>query len=252
MLPGGRPLARRLLSRGGMSITSLALTTRISDLPDAERPRERLLDLGAECLASVELLAVLIGSGSRGRSALMVAHELLARAGTVASIAAMDPLELADLPGVGRTRACRIMAALETGKRAMLPAEPRRRIESPEDAAAYLMPLYRSHDREHFGILMLDARNGILARRTIAIGSLNQSIVHPREVFRPAVVARAARVVVFHNHPSGDPTPSPEDLALTRRLVEAGRTMGIDLIDHLVLGDARFQSVRSTGQVAFS
>ena len=224
-----------------------ALSPRIRDLPESERPLERLELHGAGPLATVELLAILVGSGGRGRSALAVAHDVLASSGSLKDLGRMEPGELARLPGVGRSRAARMMAALELGRRALAASEPGAVVESPADAAALLLPHFQGRDREHFGVLILDARNRLVARRTVAIGSLNASLVHPREVFRPAIVLRAARLVLFHNHPSGDPTPSPEDVALTRRLVDLGRTMGIEVLDHVVLGDGRFQSLRDGG-----
>ena len=225
----------------------------IQSLPAAERPRERLLAQGPDGLSTVELLAILIGSGHRSRSALVIAHELFSETPSLGTLVRLEPLELARRTGIGPSRAARIMAGLTLGRRSLLPSEPRDRVHTPEDAAELLLPHYQHQSREHFGVLLLDSRHGVIARQTVTIGSLDRSLVHPREVFRPAIVHRAARIVLFHNHPSGDPSPSPEDLALTRRLVEVGQTLGIEVLDHIVLGDGIFESLREsrTGTAGF-
>lgn len=219
-------------------------TMRIVDMPERERPRERLLDAGAETLSTGELLAILVGSGSGGRSALHVGNDVLMEVGSLPAMARLAPAELARCRGIGAARAARILAALELGRRSLLPDKPRPKVQGPGEIAALLAPFVQARDREHFGSLLLDSRNAVIGRSTVAIGSLNASLVHPRELFRPAIVQRAARIVLWHNHPSGDPSPSPEDLTLTRRLESAGRTLGIPVMDHVILGEGTFHSMR--------
>ncbi len=202
---------------------------------------------GCEALSTVDLLTVLIGSGGKEMPAQEIAARLLARTEGLPGLARIDPVELADQKGIGSSLACRLVAAVELGRRAMQPAGKRLRIQSPEDAAAILLPRYRHRSREHFGIVLLNARNAVIRIQVIAVGSLNASLVHPRELFRPAIIQRAARLILFHNHPSGDPTPSPEDVALTGRLIELGKTLGIEVVDHVILGDGRFESLRDGG-----
>jgi len=199
---------------------------------------------GCEALSTVELLTVLIGCGGKSMPAAEIAARLLARTDGLQGLARIDPGELAEQKGIGSSLACRLVAAVELGRRAMLPTGERVRIQSPEDAAAMLLPRYRHRHREHFGIILLNARNAVIRAQVISVGSLNASLVHPREIFRPAIVGRAARLILFHNHPSGDPTPSPEDVALTGRLIQLGKTLGIEVVDHVILGDGRFESLR--------
>lgn len=206
-----------------------------------ETPADRLATLGYEALASVELVALLIG-GNHDR-ALRVAAELLARDG-VHGLGAADVVELRRR-GATAAAAARIVAALELGRRNQLPRKQRLRIESPEDLAKFLGPRYRDRDRECFGVVLLDSRNGVLGRRVISIGTLSASLVHPRELFLEAVRAQCARFAMFHCHPSSVAEASPEDIALTRRMLEVGKLMGIDVVDHIVIGQG-FVSLRSS------
>ena len=215
-------------------------------LPD-DRPREKLRQHGAAALGDNELVALVIGSGSRRGNALSVANTLLAAHGGLHGLTRCTPDDFVRIAGIGRARAAQIVAALELGRRTLAHAPSARlMIRGPEDAAAYLMPRFGSRGVEQFGIMLLDARHRVMRTAVLAVGTLNSSIVQPRDVFREAAIGGATAIVIFHNHPSGDPTPSPDDVALTRRLVAAGTLIGIDVVDHLILGDARYWSIKET------
>lgn len=214
-------------------------------LPPEERPRERLQRHGTTALSNGELLAVLLGSGSGGRSALDLGRDLAARGLRGLAAASVDA---GRLPGLGPAGASRVRAALELGTRlASEERQPSATFRSPEETGRYLLPRYSARPVETFGLLLLDVRHGLLRESVVSVGCLTSSLVHPREVFREALDARAAAVVAFHNHPSGDPEPSAEDLALTRRLAAAGSLMGVELLDHVVLGAGRFVSLKQRG-----
>ncbi|HXK10995.1 MAG TPA: DNA repair protein RadC [Vicinamibacteria bacterium] len=218
----------------------------LSDLPVEERPRERLAHLGAGALSSRELLATLLGTGARGLSALDLAEALLSPG--LRALAARSVHDLEQVRGLGRAKATRVLAALELGARLASDggvAQPS--LQSPGEAARYLLPRYSSRPVETFGLLALDARQRLRREAVVSVGCLTASLVHPREVFQEAVVSRAAAIVLFHNHPSGDPEPSAEDLSLTRRLAAAGSLMGIEVLDHLVLGAGRYVSLKERG-----
>ena len=223
-----------------------SLSRRVQDLPAEDRPRERLARHGASALSSRELLALLVGSGSREESVLDVADRLLGSG--LRGLAARSLGELEGTHGLGRAKAARVLAALELAARigseagAKAPA-----FRTPAESAAYLIPRYASRPVETFGLLALDVRRRLKHEAVVSVGCLTASLVHPREVFQEAVVARAAALVLFHNHPSGDPEPSAEDVALTRRLAQAGALMGIEVLDHLVLGAGRFVSLKERG-----
>jgi len=213
-------------------------------LPD-DRPREKLRRHGAVALGDNELIALVIGNGSRRGNALTVANALLAAHGGLHELTRCTLDDFVRIAGIGCARASQLMAALELGRRTLSHAPgARQRIRGPDDAAAYLMPRYGSRGVEQFGILLLDAKHRVMRTAVLAVGTLNSSIVEPRDVFREAAIGGATAIVLFHNHPSGDPTPSPEDVALTRRLVAAGALIGIDVVDHVILGDARYCSIK--------
>lgn len=207
-----------------------------------DRPREKLARVGAGGLGDTELLALVLGQGRRGQSALALAAALLARAGGVTGLPAVMLEDLRQEAGIGIARAAQVVAAIELGRRTLCPAPPRRRFLRPNECAEWLLPQFGGRPVEQFGVVLLDARRGVMAARIVSTGSVDASSADPREVFREAILARAAAVVVFHNHPSGDPTPSSEDVAVTRRLVAAAAIVGIDLIDHLILGAGRYFS----------
>lgn len=223
-----------------------AAVRRLSDMPVDERPRERLARLGASALANRELLALLLGTGDRRASALDVADRLL-----VAGLRGLGGRSVAGLEaegGVGIAKATRVLAAIELGARLASEGAPDAPLfRRAEDIARYLLPRYAARPVETFGILVLDVRHRLKKETVISVGCLTASLVHPREVFQEAVVSRAAALVLFHNHPSGDPEPSAEDLALTRRLASSGTLLGIEILDHLVLGAGRFVSFKERG-----
>lgn len=218
-------------------------------LPD--RPREKLARVGPGALGDNELVALLLGTGVRARSSLALAQDVLETAGGVAGLLQATLGDLLRIRGIGRPRAARLLAAIELGRRAVTsPGAERRRFGSPADIGRYLLPLYGGHREERFGILMLDSKMRLIRAETLSVGTLDASLAHPREVFRAATLASAASIAVFHNHPSGDPTPSHDDVCLTHRLVAAGELMGIAVVDHLILGAGRWFSFRDAGMLA--
>jgi len=210
-----------------------------------DRPREKLARAGVGALGDNELVALLLGTGVRARNVLAVAQEVLAAAGGVRGLARLTVDELRRVPGVGASRAARLLAAAELGRRAVTgEGGERPRLRTPAEVGRYLLPLYGGYREERFGVVMLDSKSRVIRSETLSVGSIDASIAHPREVFRAATVASAAQIAIFHNHPSGDPMPSPDDVLLTRRLVQAGQVMGIDVVDHIILGDGRWFSFR--------
>ena len=215
-----------------------------------DRPREKLERLGAAALGDNELLALVLGSGSRECDALALANRLLERAGGLHGFTRLGPGALRDVGGIGRARAAQVLAAVELGRRTLVRGgDERPRLNSPRQLAAHLLPLYGAHPVEQFGIVMLDTKHRVIRIKILSIGSLDTTVVHPREVFREAASAAAAAIVLFHNHPSGDPTPSTDDLVLTTRMVNAGDIMGIDVVDHLILADQRYYSLIESGRM---
>lgn len=215
----------------------------MKDVAPYERPREKLARVGAAGLGDNELLALVLGTGSRGRDALEVANQLLRTLGGLHGLVRADFAEMKHVGGVGAARGAQIVAALELGRRTLLRRTDRPRLNTPLDLARHLLPQYGSLPVEHFGIVMLDTRHHVLRVKIVSIGSLDTTVVHPREVFREAAAAQAAAIVLFHNHPSGDPTPSKDDLLLTSRMLRAGEVMGIDVVDHLILADHCYYSL---------
>jgi len=229
-----------------------AAPTGLAALAPRDRPREKLLRAGAGALGDNELVAVLLGAGLRDRDALAVAAHLLSGVGGVAGLGRAAAERLTRAPGVGPTRAARLLAAVELGRRSLAaPQVARPRLATPAAVAGYLGPDHAGHAEERFGVLLLDTRHRAIRAVTISRGTLDASLVHPREVFRAASDHAAAAVVLFHNHPSGDPDPSVDDVHLTRRLVDAGELMGIAVIDHVVLGDGCWHSLRESSPGLF-
>lgn len=224
---------------------------KIKNLPAEERPLEKSWAQGVESLSNGELLALLINSGTRDKSALALAEEVLARDESgLAYLGASTMQELMTVPGIGRAKSARIMAAVELGKRlARRPARNNGRIESDEDVARLFMEELRDQKKEIFKALLLDSKGGVICAETVSVGELTSTLVHPREVFSQAVKKSAAAVVFVHNHPSGDPSPSREDLQTTDRLVACGELLGIKVIDHLIIGDGSYISIRSLGKI---
>jgi DNA repair protein RadC len=222
----------------------------LDDWPAAERPRERLYWNGPDALADAELLALQLGSGRPGQSALDVAREVLATYGSLAGVAARDAAELAQVPGVGQAKAARLAAAFELTRRLRARTRGARVVlSSPAAVYAAFAPIMEDLAREVFRVALLDAQNGLLRDRVVSEGTLSATLVHPREVFKPAILESAASVILVHNHPSGDPTPSREDLRLTRQLVECGRLLDLPVHDHVVIGRGRFASLAESGAI---
>ena len=217
----------------------------IREWPAVERPRERIANLQPRSLATRELLAILLGSGTPGRSALDLAVDVLERfGGSLRQLGGAESSELTSVRGIGPARAATLTAAFELGRRLESePARERQRIAGPRDFYTRLAPQLRDRRQEEFWALYLDTQNRVLAERCITIGLLNSSLVHPREVFAPALSHAAASLILAHNHPSGDPEPSPEDVAVTTNLVESGRLLGIPVRDHVVLGSRGYVSM---------
>lgn len=217
----------------------------VKEMPEGERPRERMERVGPQALSTAELLAIILRTGVNGENVLTMATRLLAKYGGLGGMARAEFAQIVAEHGLGRAKTAQIMAALELGKRLMVEApEERFQIKSPGDAANLLMPLIGHKNQEHFVVLFLDTRNRVLDHEMLYKGSLNTSLVRIAEVFRGAVRRDCAAVIVSHNHPSGDPAPSPEDIALTRRLVSAGKVMEVEVLDHVVVGENRYVSLR--------
>ncbi|THF83796.1 RadC family protein [Cohnella fermenti] len=220
----------------------------IRELPEDQRPRERMMRQGSESLSHAELLAILLRTGTRSESAVHLAQRILADCGGLRRFAEKSWDELTHLRGIGPAKALQLQASIELGRRvarSRLPEMPR--ITKPQDAAELLMEELRHYREEHFICLFLNTKNQVVGRQTLSIGSLNASVVHPREVFRAAIRRSSASILCAHNHPSGDPSPSPEDIQITKRLAEAGQLLGIELLDHLVIGDNRYISLKESG-----
>jgi DNA repair protein RadC len=213
-----------------------------------DRPREKLVRAGVASLGDNELVALLLGTGVRSRSALAVAQDVLDLVDGVRGLTQVTVAELSKVSGVGPPRAARLLAAVELGRRAnRQQADDRMRFTTSGDIARYLLPIYGRCREERFGVVMLDSKLRLIRAETVSVGTLDTSIAHPREIFRPATLASAASIAVFHNHPSGDPNPSEDDVVLTTRLVAAGEVMGIHLVDHLILGAGSWFSFRDAG-----
>ena len=209
----------------------------IRDLPREERPRERLRDYGSRYLSNAELIAILLRTGMKGENVLAMSNRLLSRHGGLDGLGRKSFAELCAERGLSEAKTCQLLAALELGRRYIsLAPQDRAQIGSPQDAANLLQAEMSLLDQEHLRVLLLNTKNQVLKTVEVYVGNVNSSIVRPSEVFRPAVRDNAPSIIIAHNHPSGDPTPSPEDVAITRELVSAGKLLGIDLLDHLVIG----------------
>ena len=209
---------------------------RITDLPLSERPREKLHALGAERLDTAELIAILLRTGTGGRSAIEIGRDLLAQFQTIESLAAASVEELSAVKGIGLAKAVQLKAAFALASRLPATREARPMLRTPRDVADRLREEMQHFEVEEFHVLLLDTKNRLIRDVKVSKGTLNASLVHPREVFREAIRAGAASVILVHNHPSGDPTPSGDDLRITRELVEAGRVLKIEVLDHIIVG----------------
>ena len=213
-----------------------------------DRPREKLARAGAAALGDNELIAIVLGHGGARVSALDLANAVLTARGGIAGLARATQDELVAIAGIGGARAAQVLAAIELGRRIVSGAGRERvQVTSPRSVADFLMPRYGNRPVEQFGIVLLDTKHRVLRTTVLSVGTLDASIVHPREIFREATAGGAAAIVLFHNHPSGDPEPSRDDRRLTERLIAAGVVMGIDVLDHIILGDAQYFSFREKG-----
>ena len=219
--------------------------TTIKQLPPDVRPRERLTQVGASALSDVELLAILLRTGMRKKSSLVLAQEVLATFGDLEKLSRVRPAQLCSVAGIGQSKAAQIMAGLELGRRVLgQNGNSGKKLSSPKDVFEYLRILLKGEKKERFLALYLDSKNRCIGQETISIGILDSSHAHPREIFQGAIAAGAKSVIVAHNHPSGDPTPSKEDAEVTQRLRQAGKILGIELLDHIVVGDKDCVSMR--------
>lgn len=222
----------------------------IRDCRKEERPRERFLQDGPQSLANQELLAILLRTGTKENSVLQLANQLLTTFEGLRLLKEASVEELMNIKGIGEAKAIQLLAAVELGRRIHQLNHPERYvIRSPEDGANYCMEDMRFLMQEHFVCLYLNTKNQVLHKRTVFIGSLNASIVHPREVFKEAFRRSAASIICLHNHPSGDPSPSKEDIEVTKRLVECGKIIGIDVLDHLIIGEHKYVSLKEKGYI---
>lgn len=217
----------------------------IRDLPARERPRERMVNYGARALSNSELLAILLRTGSNRESALQLAQSLISEIEGIENLKLITIEELTAIYGIGQAKAVQILAAVELGRRVQefAPAE-KYPIRMPKDAAKYVGDDLRHLQQEHFVVLLLDTKNCVISQELITVGTLNSSIVHPREVFRPAIKKSVSAIILVHNHPSGDSTPSKEDIEVTERLIKAGKLIGIDVLDHVIIGGSSYTSLR--------
>ncbi|NIW44046.1 MAG: DNA repair protein RadC [candidate division Zixibacteria bacterium] len=223
-------------------------TYRIMDLDVSERPRERLARLGPQALTNAELIAILIRVGIEGENAVQVGQRLLNNFGGIRGLHRASFSEVLQQRGVGKAKVATIKAAIELGRRLTLEApEERPAINSPEDAVALVQYEMQALEKEHLRVILLDTRNHVMEINEVYRGSLNASVVRVGEVFTPAVRRNAASILVIHNHPSGDPSPSPEDISITRTLVEAGKLLEISVLDHIIIGQGKWVSLKERG-----
>lgn len=219
----------------------------VHDLPLGERPRERLLKLGGEALSAQEILALILGRGISGESVMVTAQRLLSRFGNLKGVTNASIEELTEIRGIGPAKAAQIKAAVELSKRLEAPVDEREKplVKSPQDVVNIVKSQLKGKKKEHFLVLCLDTRNKAINYKSVSLGSLDTSIVHPREVFKEAISSSAASVIFVHNHPSGDPTPSKEDIELTKRLAKAGEIIGIAVLDHIIVCDKSYSSLKA-------
>lgn len=207
----------------------------IHDLPRSERPRERLQRLGPEALSSQELLALILGRGVKGESVMVTAQRLLSTFGNLKNISQASLEELSSVRGMGIAKAAQLKAAFELSRRSEEDSEEKISIKTATDVVRLLRPRLKDKKKEHFLILCLDTRNNVIRLSNVSVGTLNASLVHPREVFKEAIQALACSIILVHNHPSGKPEPSDADIEVTNRIIEAGRVVGIDVLDHIII-----------------
>lgn len=222
---------------------------RIHDIPEEERPRERLIRNGPESLSNAELLGVILRTGSKEENVVSLSSRILTEY-SIKQLSLVNVSRLMQVHGVGKAKAAQIAAVFELARRLeTYVEEPKRKICSPKDVYTLMYPKMREQKKEKFITLCLDTKNQILKEEVVSIGSLNASIVHPREVFKSALLESSASVIMVHNHPSGDPSPSREDIMVTEKMVEGGKLLGIDVLDHIIIGDGKYVSLKDEGFV---
>lgn len=221
----------------------------IHDLPKDERPRERLVKFGEQALSAQELLQLILGRGIAGESVAITAQKLLSHFGSLQKLSEASIEELSSIKGIGLAKAAQIKAAFEISRRlsTQAPSYKSKELADPEKVYLLIKSKLKNYHKEHFYIIALDSRNHSIAE--VSVGSLNESIVHPREVFAEAIKNRAASVIFVHNHPSGDPEPSEDDLEITKRLVESGKILGIEVVDHIIVAKDSFFSFKNKGMI---
>jgi DNA repair protein RadC len=221
---------------------------RITDLHESDRPRERLAALGPQALTNAELIAILVRVGVKGENAVTVGQRLLKKFGGLSGLHRAQFAELKNQHGIGEAKASQIKAAIELGRRLTLESpEERPTINSPADAAALVVYEMSALEQEHLRVILLDRRNRVLETVEIYKGSVNSSQVRVGEIFKEAIRKNASALIVIHNHPSGDPTPSPDDVAVTRAIVQAGKMLDVDVLDHMVIGQGKWVSLKERG-----
>lgn len=217
----------------------------ISSLPENERPREKLLNYGVKALSNVELLAILLRTGIKNESALSLSYKILSKEEGIKFLANARVEDLSEINGIGLAKASQLIAAVELGKRiSQYTYDEDLFIRKPQDAADILMEEMRYLKKEHMKVIMLNTKCKVIGMEEISVGSLNSSLAHPREVFIPVIKKSSANIILTHNHPSGDPSPSRDDIDITKRIYEAGRILGIELYDHIIIGDGVFVSLK--------
>ncbi|MGP8337695.1 MAG: RadC family protein [Methanosarcinaceae archaeon] len=222
---------------------------KIHDMPQEERPRERLVKYGAESLSNAELLAIILRTGSRKENVLNMSTRILSEY-NIKQLSQANVAKLMQIHGIGTAKATQIAAMFELARKLEAFTDgTKRKIKSPADVYSILYPKMREQKKEKLTALYLDTKNHILREEVVSIGTLNANIVHPREIFKSALLESSASVILAHNHPSGDPTPSKEDIAVTEKLVECGKLLGIDVLDHVIVGDGRYVSLKDEGLI---
>lgn len=217
-------------------------------MPATERPRERFVAYGPGVMSTLELIAIILGSGSKTMPVLKLAEELMIRFGSLPEIAEASIEEICQISGMGVAKAIQIKAALELGKRAYKPVDATKiRIQKPSHVYEILKDTLEMQHSENFVVVLLDTKGMLIGHQTVSVGTLSKTLVHPREVFHPAIRRKAASVIIAHNHPSGDPSPSEEDLTVTEQLVQSGKTLGIPVHDHVIIGKNKYCSLREKG-----
>ncbi|WP_236838738.1 RadC family protein [Caldalkalibacillus salinus] len=232
-----------------MSVKEQPQRMMVRDYPSEERPRERMIKEGASRLNNQELLAILLRTGTKNESVFALASRILNDLGNIRRLNEISVQELMSIKGIGEAKAVQIQAGVELGRRVAQRQAALKTIRSPHDVADYLIEKIALEQQEIFYCLYLNTKNEVVYEKPVFVGSLNASIVHPREVYKEAVKWSACSIIVAHNHPSGDPTPSQEDIRVTQRLVESGNILGIECLDHLIIGDGQYLSLKEKGYI---